>query len=612
MSLRRSNVDNATAQALKEELAQLKMDVKAAQLPEVGGAASAVHCKGRAAVPGCAHSPMTLPPLFLGVPTGTPPPGAQIVRRDADVEPLSLPELPGDIRDQILIYAINYSKEFEDAPNLPEDRVGVPYPQGHALHGKCKEDFAIPEVGVCGVFPKVCREYLVTALLTTEKEYWEHPSRGQNFGNVLAAIHRRDGVHVVTLPANNKLNLMERLALQCMDEKTPLPWPNAIAIVLRARHWYAMYVAQHVDGANFLGKRSPTSNNPVSAHGVDLPYGYVDGGLRAAAQIVALAQALVRLRDAGKEDLAQFLTLAITYPTCNPGGMKTGLTSNNTQVTYYYHTLTAYGPKKVDEFIHEAEAVIKEYGPPDAWNTSGVRTLSHAFEALPLVDTDQGDIMGVDWEIQNEWRGTNQNPPIPPPSIVAYKASAEAVAGVLGTRSIQLKWPVGLYDTSNATDLSFCFSGCDTFSAYLHGWNTANVADMRHCFSHCKVFDRPLQSWNVGQCGNFVLMFNNCAAFNQPLDAWVVKQASAVYMFRMFAGCAAFAQPLDNWYDQLKNRFAIVEMFAGATAWLARARRQQVDGSQFFSRLAPHVSVVTGTLSAIKDPDPSTSGDSSR
>ena len=41
MSLRRSNVDNATAQALKEELAQLKKDVKAAQLLEIGGAASA-------------------------------------------------------------------------------------------------------------------------------------------------------------------------------------------------------------------------------------------------------------------------------------------------------------------------------------------------------------------------------------------------------------------------------------------------------------------------------------------------------------------------------------------------------------------------------------------
>lgn len=40
MSLRRSNDDNATTQALKEELAQLKKDVKAAQMLEVSAAAS--------------------------------------------------------------------------------------------------------------------------------------------------------------------------------------------------------------------------------------------------------------------------------------------------------------------------------------------------------------------------------------------------------------------------------------------------------------------------------------------------------------------------------------------------------------------------------------------
>lgn len=547
---------------------------------------------------------MTLPPLFLGAPTGTHPPAAQAARRDADVGPLSLPELPEDIRDTIMNSATNFSEEFEGAPNLPEDRVGVPYPQGHALRGKHKEDFAIPQIGMCGIHPDWCREYLVTALLTKEKAYWEHPSRGQNFDNVLDAINRRDGVRVVTLPADDKLNLKERVALQRIDGAGPLPWSNATAIVLRARHWFRAYAEQHADGANFFGKRSPDGKF-VSANNVPLPYG-VNSGLRAATRIVALAQALVRLRDAGREDLAHFLQATVEYPICNPGAFEPRTNFWNVTINYYYQTPSPNGPSTVDQCIHEAKRVILEYGPPDAWNTSGVDTLAGTFEAHVLVDTNEEDA-ALSYRIMNRWRGRGFSNPAPSPSVEEYKRSVDAIVGVLGTRSIQLRWPVGLYDTSNATNLTHCFAGCDTFNGYLHGWNTANVATMHGCFSGCKTFNRPLQSWNVGKCESFTLAFNECAAFNQPLGDWVVKKAPAVFMRAMFAGCAAFAQPLHNWYDQLKNRvaiskmfagaFAISEMFAGATAWLARARLQQADGSQFFSRLAPHVNLVTGTLS---------------
>ena len=576
---------------------------------------------------------MTLPPLFLGAPTGTNPPAAQAARRDADAEPLSLPELPEDLRDQILGYAVDYSKEFERAKNLPEDRVGVPYPRGHALHGKHKEDFKILEIGVCGVFPDVCRQYLVTALLTNEQEYWASKSRddpdgvfvnvlnafrarkGERatlFDAVLDAIDRRDGVRVVTLPEVTMPKggkLKERLALQYIDEETLLPWTNATATVLRARHWFQEYAEQHADGANSFGKRLPTGK-PVSAHNVPLPMGH-QNGLRAATQIVALAQALVRLRDAGREDLAHFLQTTAEYPTYNPGALRrVRIFANAPVAIVYYDTLAANGPGTVEECINEAEEVILRYGPPDAWNTSGVSALMSAFEAHTLVDTTEEDAV-LRYRIMNRWRGRGFQPSTAPPPVAEYKKSVDAIVEVLGTRAIQLRWPVGLYDTSDATNLTYCFVACDTFDGHLHGWNTANVANMYGCFAGCKTFNRPLQSWDVGKCENFTFAFKNCAAFNQPLDDWNVKQASAVWMRGIFAGCAAFAQPLDKWYDQLKNRFAIVEMFAEATAWLQRAREQQAGG-QFFSRLAPHVNVATGTLSAIKDPDPSTGGESSR
>ena len=325
----------------------------------------------------------------------------------------------------------------------------------------------------------------MTALLTKEEAYWDNKGRNDPYGdftNVLAAvrarkgagatlfdavldaIYRRDGVQVVTLEAEEAKNLNERMALQRIDGDKPLPWSNATAIVLRARYWFEEYAKRHVTGVVTLGRRSQTSNKPVSAHGVDLPYGEVNG-LRAATQIVAFAPALVRLRDAGREELAKLLTLAIRYPRYNPGGMRRALTFWNAQVTYYYRTPTTAGPYEIDEFINEAEEVIRQYGPPDAWNTSGIRSLSRAFAASRLVDTDHHDTELVTWKIRNSWRGTFQEPSIPAPSIQGYKALAEAVEEVLGTRSIQLQWPVGLYDTSDATDLSFCFTGCDRFSS---------------------------------------------------------------------------------------------------------------------------------------------------
>ena len=243
---------------------------------------AAVHCQGRAAFRSRAL-PLSLPPLFLGAPTG--PRAAQAARLDeAQASPLdaearmTLAELPEDIYNQVMSYAIDYGEQFERADPLPEDRVGVPYPRGDALYGKHKEDFAIPEIGVCGVFRDFCNNYLVTALLANERAYWERKGSavpgGQIFVNVLNAfraragegadatlfdavldaIDRRDGVRVVTLPKGNGLE--RRLALKRIDEEKPLTWPNATAIVLRARHWFEEYAKRHVTGVVTLGRRS--------------------------------------------------------------------------------------------------------------------------------------------------------------------------------------------------------------------------------------------------------------------------------------------------------------------------------------------------------------------
>ena len=530
---------------------------------------------------------MTLPQLFLGVPTGTHPPAAQAARLDADVEPLSLPHLPEDLREQILGYAVNYSEEFEDAPKLPEDRVGVPYPVGHALHGKCKEDFAIPEIGVCGIWPNVCREYLVTALLTKEKEYWEDPSRGQNFDNVLGAIRRRDGVQVVTLPANDKLNLQERLALRRIDEEKLLSWPNAIAIVLRARHWYAKYVAQHGAGAHRFGFTSP--------HGRTMPLG--QNGLSAAVRFLTLARAIVRLRDAtqhaDRDELARVLLMSINIPVFNPAGVRPPAVVGDLYVTEQ----SINGPTTVEQCMNEAMEIINVYGPPDAWNTSDVIDFNSAFSAVGIWQTDSSQ---PDTPLLN-WRGGGRRYQIPTPE--AHREMLGRVQGTLGTSVLQVDWTVGLYDTSRATTMIGCFTNCSQFNGYLHGWDTSSVIDMDMCFLNCTAFNRPLNAWNVGMCDSFMHTFNGCAAFNQPLGDWRVYGTTSDTMKYMFANCTAFAQPLDEWYPQIEDRGPVVRMFYQATEWLERAKQQREGGAPF-SLLARYVDLDTGDLNRMERREP--------
>ena len=72
------------------------------------------------------------------------------------------------------------------------------------------------------------------------------------------------------------------------------------------------------------------------------------------------------------------------------------------------------------------------------------------------------------------------------------------------------------WDTSNVTDMSDMFYGCDKFNCDLSGWDTSNVTDMSKMFYGCRCFGFNLSKWNVSKVKNHKNMFDFCYIKSKP------------------------------------------------------------------------------------------------
>ena len=52
--------------------------------------------------------------------------------------------------------------------------------------------------------------------------------------------------------------------------------------------------------------------------------------------------------------------------------------------------------------------------------------------------------------------------------------------------------PIGGWDTSNVTDMSWMFHGASSFNQPIGDWNTSNVTDMSNMFDWAYSFNQPL------------------------------------------------------------------------------------------------------------------------
>ena len=119
------------------------------------------------------------------------------------------------------------------------------------------------------------------------------------------------------------------------------------------------------------------------------------------------------------------------------------------------------------------------------------------------------------------------------------------------------------WDVSNVTNMRELFSNCGEFNQPLNNWNTQNVTTMENMFNSCLMFNQPLNNWNTGNVTNMTATFTFTENFNQPLNNW--NTANVTDMSYMFFSAKMFNQPLDNWNTQnvtnMSSMFSETERF---------------------------------------------------
>ena len=114
--------------------------------------------------------------------------------------------------------------------------------------------------------------------------------------------------------------------------------------------------------------------------------------------------------------------------------------------------------------------------------------------------------------------------------------------------------PIGCWDTSKVTDMSWAFAQTASFNDSINCWNTASVTSMNAMFGRATNFNQPLDDWNVASVTTMSSMFQQANNFNQPLDDWDVARVN--WLSRMFYYASNFNQCLSSWAEKwdAKNR----------------------------------------------------------
>ena len=102
--------------------------------------------------------------------------------------------------------------------------------------------------------------------------------------------------------------------------------------------------------------------------------------------------------------------------------------------------------------------------------------------------------------------------------------------------------PIGNWDVSGMTDLSYMFCGDKSHSRYVPGaetfngdiskWDVGLATTMLGMFQGATAFNRDISKWDVGRVTDMRWMFYNAKAFEQTLcGAWLSSTASQSQMF---------------------------------------------------------------------------------
>ena len=93
---------------------------------------------------------------------------------------------------------------------------------------------------------------------------------------------------------------------------------------------------------------------------------------------------------------------------------------------------------------------------------------------------------------------------------------------------LRFNQPIGSWNVSNVTDMTYMFNDAYDFNQDISGWDTSNVTDMSYMFWGANGFNSDISSWDVSKVAQTTTssgmryMFFNAVSFNQDLSGWCV------------------------------------------------------------------------------------------
>jgi len=105
--------------------------------------------------------------------------------------------------------------------------------------------------------------------------------------------------------------------------------------------------------------------------------------------------------------------------------------------------------------------------------------------------------------------------------------------------------PIGNWDVSNVTNMSFMFEGAFSFNQPIGSWDVRHVTNMQHMFNGAFEFNQPIGEWNTSSLTAIDGMFAYAFQFNQPIEHWDVSHVNS--LGAVFRSDTSFNQPLNGW-----------------------------------------------------------------
>src|SRR6056297_11413 len=100
------------------------------------------------------------------------------------------------------------------------------------------------------------------------------------------------------------------------------------------------------------------------------------------------------------------------------------------------------------------------------------------------------------------------------------------------------------WNTPSVTNISYMFSGATSFDSKIL-LNTSSVTDISYMFAEAINFNQSVEDFDTREVQKMEGVFENALSFNQPLNRW--KTDNVTTMSKLFAGAEAFNQPMDDW-----------------------------------------------------------------